>query len=177
MFGEDSNNFCLIPCAIDQDVYFRITRGIAPRLGFEKPAVIHSSFLPAMGGPSSKMSSSTGVEKTIFLTDTPGDIKSKINKFAFSAGGATVEEQRAHGADLRMDVSYQYLRFFMEDDAELARIGAAYDKGEMMTGEVKAALIKTLQDIVKDHQELRATITDEEIKYYMSSDSARFHKK
>ena len=60
MFGEDSNNFCLIPCAIDQDVYFRITRGIAPRLGFEKPAVIHSSFLPAMGGPSSKMSSSTG---------------------------------------------------------------------------------------------------------------------
>jgi tryptophanyl-tRNA synthetase len=31
IFGPDSNNVCLIPCAIDQDVYFRITRDIAPR--------------------------------------------------------------------------------------------------------------------------------------------------
>lgn len=53
----------------------------------------------------------TGQEKTIFLTDKPGDIKSKINKFAFSAGGATLEEHRANGANLDDDVPYQYLRY------------------------------------------------------------------
>ena len=44
-----------------------------------------------------------------------------------------------------------------------------YDKGEMMSGEVKAALIQTLQDIVQNHQDLRAKISDEEIKYFMSA--------
>jgi tryptophanyl-tRNA synthetase len=34
-----------------------------------------------MGGPSTKMSSSTGQEKTIFLTDTAEDIKFKVNKY------------------------------------------------------------------------------------------------
>jgi tryptophanyl-tRNA synthetase len=174
MFGADSNNFCLIPCAIDQDVYFRITRGIAPRLGLEKPAVIHSSFLPAMGGPSSKMSSSTGQEKTIFLTDTAADIKMKVNKYAFSAGGATLAEHKLHGGNLDMDVSYQYLRFFMADDVELERIGSLYSKGEIGAGDVKAALIETLQVIVAEHQGLRAGVTDEEIRYFMSADPARF---
>lgn len=73
IFGHDSNYVCLIPCAIDQDVYFRMTRGLAEGLktesgqDYKKPAVIHSTFLPAMGGPSSKMSSSVGQEKTVRL--------------------------------------------------------------------------------------------------------------
>lgn len=41
---------CLIPCAIDQDPYFRMTRDIAPRLGWPKPALIHSKFFPALQG-------------------------------------------------------------------------------------------------------------------------------
>ena len=39
---------CLIPCAIDQDPYFRMTRDVAPRLGFLKPSLIHSKFFPAL---------------------------------------------------------------------------------------------------------------------------------
>ncbi|CAG2175573.1 unnamed protein product, partial [Oppiella nova] len=34
----------LIPCAIDQDPYFRMTRDVAPRLSLPKPALLHSSF-------------------------------------------------------------------------------------------------------------------------------------
>lgn len=41
---------CLIPCAIDQDAYFRMTRDVAPRLGFTKPALIHSKFFPPLQG-------------------------------------------------------------------------------------------------------------------------------
>lgn len=39
---------CLIPCAIDQDAYFRMTRDVAPRLGCKKPSLIHSKFFPGL---------------------------------------------------------------------------------------------------------------------------------
>lgn len=39
---------CLIPCAIDQDAYFRMTRMVAPRLGYKKPSLIHSKFFPPL---------------------------------------------------------------------------------------------------------------------------------
>jgi hypothetical protein len=48
IFGENSNLTCLIPCAIDQDPYFRLTREVAPKLGFKKPALLHSKFFPAL---------------------------------------------------------------------------------------------------------------------------------
>ena len=42
--GEDKMP-CLIPCAIDQDTYFKVTRDVAPRLGERKPALLHSKVL------------------------------------------------------------------------------------------------------------------------------------
>lgn len=66
MFGGRKDVQCLIPCAIDQvkctyymmyclftrdqDPYFRMTRDVAPRLGYLKPALIHSKFFPALQG-------------------------------------------------------------------------------------------------------------------------------
>ena len=41
-------------------------------------------------------------------------------------------------------MAYQYLRFFLEDDEELARIGREYAAGRMLTGEVKKVLIDTV---------------------------------
>merc|ERR1719362_171467 len=87
---------CLIPCAIDQDPYFRMTRDIAPVLKCKKPALILSKFFPALQGAKSKMSASDA-NSSIFLTDTPKQIKNKINKYAFSGGGATVEEHKEKG--------------------------------------------------------------------------------
>ncbi len=39
----------LIPAAIDQDPYWRVTRDIAQKLGYYKPAQIHCRFLPGLG--------------------------------------------------------------------------------------------------------------------------------
>ena len=47
-------------------------------------------------GESGKMSASDE-SSAIFVTDTPKAIKDKVNKFAFSGGGASVEEHRANG--------------------------------------------------------------------------------
>ncbi|KAI9192270.1 hypothetical protein LWI28_020290 [Acer negundo] len=48
LFKGKDNPRCLIPCAIDQDPYFRMTRDVAPRIGYHKPALIESSFFPAL---------------------------------------------------------------------------------------------------------------------------------
>jgi len=112
IFGGSEKVPCLIPCAIDQDPYFRMTRDVAPRISYEKPALLHSIFFPSLQGASSKMSSSDH-NSSILLTDTANQIKKKINKYAFSGGQASAEEQREKGADVSVDVSCMYLRFFL----------------------------------------------------------------
>jgi len=167
---------CLIPCAIDQDPYFRMTRAIAPRMKCQKPALIHSKFFPAMTGSSTKMSSSTASPTTIFLTDTPEEIAQKIKKYAFSGAPKTLAEHKEKGANLEVDVSYQYLRFFLEDDAKLQSIGDSYSTGKMMTGEVKAELTTVLQELVAAFQVRRAAVTEEEVDYFMSVDKFKKHQ-
>ncbi|GKT26786.1 Tryptophan--tRNA ligase, cytoplasmic, partial [Aduncisulcus paluster] len=131
---------CLIPCAIDQDPYFRVTRDIAKRMKYPKPSLLHAQFLPSLHGAGSKMSASVG-GTSIFMTDTKNQVKKKINKYAFSGGRTTVEEHRELGADLSVDIPYHYLFFFLHDDDELERIKKEYGEGRMLTGEVKAILI------------------------------------
>lgn len=74
-----------------------------------------------MQGLSGKMSASDP-NSAIFLNDTPNSIKKKINSFAFSGGGATLQEHKEKGANLEVDIPYQYLRFFLENDERLEEI-------------------------------------------------------
>ncbi len=157
----------LIPCAIDQDPYFRMTRDVAGRLKYPKPSLIHSIFLPALQGPGSKMSASVD-NSAINMDDSPNAIKKKINKYAFSGGQASAEEQRALGGNPDVDVAYQYLTFFLEDDAELDRIKTAYKKGEMLTGELKQRCIQELQTYVQGFQARKKEVKPEVVKEFMS---------
>ncbi|KAI1648188.1 tryptophanyl-tRNA synthetase [Daldinia loculata] len=171
IFGDDEKKAasipCLIPCAIDQDPYFRLTRDCAARLKYAKPSLIHSRFLDALQGPGSKMSASID-SSAIFMKDTPKQIKDKVNKYAFSGGQVSAEEQREKGGNPDIDVSYQYLQFFMDDDEELAKLGQDYREGKLLTGELKAICIKYLQDYVAAFQERRAKATEETVKLFMS---------
>lgn len=168
IFGKKKNVPCLIPQAIDQDPYFRMTRDIAKKLKYEKPACIHAKFFPAITGLTGKMSASLP-NTTIYLSDDPKQIKNKIKKYAFSGGGATLEEHKEKGANLDVDIAYQFLRFFLEDDDELARIGEEYSSGRMMTGEVKALCADVIQQFVTDYQEKRKQVTDEDVELFCST--------
>ncbi|CUE76163.1 tryptophanyl-tRNA synthetase, putative [Bodo saltans] len=161
IFPSKKNVFCLIPQAIDQDPYFRMTRDIAPRLGYLKPALIHSKFFPGLSGSKGKMSSSVGA--AVFLTDTEKQIKDKINKHAFSGGGATKEEHLLLGGNTDVDVPLQWLSFFFEDDTVLEQVRKDYAAGRIMTGDVKKLLITVLWDIVKSHQEARKNVTNQDV--------------
>lgn len=173
IFGEKSDIPCLIPCAIDQDPYFRMTRDVAPKLGLPKPALLHSEFFPALQGAQTKMSASDP-NSSIFLTDTPNQVKNKINKYAFSGGGATVEEHREKGGNCDVDISYQYLRFFLEDDERLETIRKDYSSGDLLTGFLKKELITILQKIVTEHQQQRKLIDDETVKTFMTPRKLKF---
>lgn len=103
----------------------------------------------------------------IFMKDEPSRIKNKINKYAFSGGQVSVAEQREKGGDPTVDVSYQYLTFFLEDDEELEKIRVAYQKGELLTGELKAKCIEELQLYVKGFQERRAKVDEAVVDEFM----------
>jgi len=145
---------CLIPHAIDQDPHFRVTRDIIGKLGYYKPAALHCVFLPALTGPKGKMSASIA-ESAVYTTDSPELVAKKIREHAFSGGRDTIEEHRKHGGNPDVDVSYQWLRFFEEDDKKLEKIYHEYKSGKLLTGELKEILIEKLSRFLKKHQENR----------------------
>lgn len=67
--------------------------------------------------------SASDVNSSIYMNDTPNQIKNKINRHGFSGGRETEEEHRRLGGNTDVDVSYQYLGVFLDDDAEYAQIG------------------------------------------------------
>ena len=153
---------CLIPMAIDQDPYFRLLRENAHRMPLPSPkaALVHSKFLTALQGAGGKMSSSNP-NSAIFMSDTEKQVKTKINVHAFSGGQETLEQHRELGGNPDVDVAYQYLTYFVDDDAKLADMADKYRKGEMLTGEMKKECIAVVTDYVTSFQERRARVTDE----------------
>lgn len=158
---------CLIPCAIDQDPYFRVCRDVADKLKFSKPSLIHAKFFPALQGASTKMSASD-TTTSIFMGDTPKQIQKKINKYAFSGGRATLEEHRELGGNIDVDVAYQYLSFFSYDDEKLARLADEYKKGALLSSEMKAECISVLQEYVGAYQERRSIVDDNVVAKFMT---------
>ncbi|KAF8089214.1 hypothetical protein N665_0513s0008 [Sinapis alba] len=166
LFPVKDNLRCLIPCAIDQDPYFRMTRDVAPRLGYIKPALIESSFLPSLKGVNGKMSASNP-NSAIYVTDTTKEIKKKVNS-AFSGGKDNSTEQENDGADLEVDIPFKYLSFFLDDDTELEHIKKEYSRGRMLSGAVKQRLTEVLTEIVERHRKARAAVTDEMVETFMA---------
>jgi len=146
---------CLIPAGIDQDPYWRLQRDMAESLGYFKAAQIHSKFLPPLTGPEGKMSSSVP-ESAIYLDDDPKTVERKIMKYAFSGGQATVELQRKYGGNPDVDVSFQWLYYyFEEDDQRIMRIEEDYRSGNMLSGELKQILVEKLNDFLEKHRAMR----------------------
>ncbi len=144
---------CLIPMGIDQDPHFRITRDVAPKLGFYKTAAIHCRFLPGLK-EDGKMSSSDP-NSAIYTTDSPNVVETKIKKYAFSGGQGNLKEHREKGGNPDVDVSYQYLTFFLDDDKKLKKIHDDYRSGKMLTSELKQITIDVINKFLKEHQKRR----------------------
>jgi len=143
----------LIPAAIDQDPYWRITRDIAQKLGYFKPAQIHNRFLPGLG-VGGKMSTSEP-DTAIFTTDQPDDVKRKVWN-AFTGGKGTKSQQIKEGADPDVCSVYQYFFFlFEENDKKLSDREKRCRAGETLCGECKKELTERIISFLNEHQRRR----------------------
>ncbi len=143
----------LIPCAIDQDPHFRVTRDVIEKTGFLKPAGVYAKFLPSLKG-GDKMSASDP-ESSIYTTDSPEEAEKKVMR-AFTGGRPTAEEQRKHGGNPDVCSVCNYLKyFFEEDDKKLERRLADYRAGKILDGENKQYLAEKVKAFLREHQRKR----------------------
>lgn len=146
----------LVPVGIDQDPHLRLARDISQKIKTIKFIQLSSTyhfFIPGLKGD--KMSSSDSTSY-ISLTDSPEEVKRKINKYAFSGGQPTAEEHRKIGGNPDIDICFQYLRMLFEpDDKKLEGIYKDYKLGKMLTGELKQITIDKINAFLKEHQKKR----------------------
>src|SRR5574338_1595190 len=137
----------LIPAAIDQDPYWRVTRDIAEKMGYPTPAQIHSKFLPGLG-MQGKMSSSIP-ETAIFTTDDDKTVDKKINS-TFTGGQPTVERQRKLGANFSICPVFWYLRYFFDSEKDSDERARKCKSGELLCGECKCDLKDAAKPFIVD---------------------------
>ena len=147
----------LIPAAIDQDPYWRMTRDVAERLGYHKPAQIHSKFLPGLG-ISGKMSSSKP-ETALFTTDDPEIIDKKVSS-AFTGGQATVALQRKLGGNATGCPVFWYLRYFFDTERQSDERLLKCKSGNLLCGECKSDLAKDSKSFIVDFKKRRESAKD-----------------
>ena len=149
--GEETK--VIIPCGIDQDPHFRVTRDVAPGLGFPKPTMLYCKMCPGLSG-GDKMSSSDEMA-TIFTTDTPKQVKKKVGR-AFTGGCVSVEEQREKGGNPEVCAVYKYNYYLFEhDDEKLREMADKCRCGEILCGECKVALTQKINVFLEIHQAKR----------------------
>jgi tryptophanyl-tRNA synthetase len=157
----------VVPVGVDQDPHIRLTRDLAKRIKDFKFIPVSSTynlFMPGLGG--GKMSSSDPLS-FIALTDSPKDVETKIKKYAFSGGQATIDEHRKKGGNPEVDISFQYLKFFFEpDDKKLQKIYDDYKAGKMLTSELKQILIDKINLFLKEHQAKKEKAKKEVEKFF-----------
>jgi len=127
----------LVPIGPDEDAHVRISRDIATKAKYQKPAIIHMEFLPGIDGK--KMS--TSKNNSIYLKDDKKTITKKINK-ALSGGQKTLEEHRKKGGNPEKDLSCLYLSKLYLTEKETKKIFQEYKKGKLTSGKIKQKLIK-----------------------------------
>jgi tryptophanyl-tRNA synthetase len=147
----------LIPAAIDQDPYWRMTRDVAERMGYYKPSQIHSKFLPGLG-MSGKMSSSKP-ETALFTSDDPEVIEKKVSA-AFTGGQATIGLQRLLGGNAIGCPVFWYLRYFFDTERESDERLLKCKSGNLLCGECKSDLAKESKSFIIDFKKRREKAKD-----------------
>ena len=142
----------LIPAAIDQDPYWRITRDIAEKMGYYKPAQIHSKFIPGLTS-NGKMSTSKP-DTALFTIDEPEEIEKKV-KNTFTGGQPTVALQRKLGGNADGCPVYWYLKYLFDSEEKSSERYRNCVGGNLLCGECKGDLIKDVKPFISNIQSKR----------------------
>lgn len=174
--GSEQSIICVVPMALDQAPYFRMARDVASVLKCPKPVAIHSEFLPGLQQSNTNMHSKMGTSdinaasSTIFLDMSSDQIKKTITRYAFSGGRDTLSQHQQYGGDIRVDICYQYLTFFLEDDIQLRKIAEEYTSGKLSSADLKVFTANIVITEIKKHQNALKNITDDIVKDFFNLD-------
>ena len=145
----------MVPSATSQDIHrirmqlLAYERSLGGQ-GLLAPSSTYHHF--AVGLTGDKMSSSKP-KTTIFLDDEIAAVEKKIKR-AFSGGQPTIEEHRRLGGNPDIDVAYQYMMYFFEnDDDYLHEINQQYRSGSLLAGEMKQLCVDRATEWLSNHQE------------------------
>jgi tryptophanyl-tRNA synthetase len=152
----------LIPAAIDQDPYWRVTRDVAGRMGYYKPAQIHSKFLPGLE-MLGKMSSSRP-QTALLTTDDPETIAKKVST-AFTGGQPTIALQRKLGGNPIGCPVFWYLRYLFDTEKESDERLLKCKNGNLLCGECKSDLSKESQSFLLEFKRRREKARDSTEKF------------
>jgi len=135
-----------------------VARDVLPKLGYPKPAAIHSKFVPALGDPGAGKMSASDAASAIYADDPPKVVRQKVMKYAYSGGQPTVEEHRRLGGNPDVDAAYRWLTLFEPSDERLAELARAYRAGEILSGEMKQHFVDAANAFLARHREVKDTL-------------------
>ena len=151
---------CLIPCGIDQDPHFRVTRDIAESLGYPKPALIHSQMIPGLLGEEVMSTTGNEVDNALFLNDPPKTVERKLRR-AFTGGRTSIEEQRRLGANPEICSIWALWRTrFAETPEKFDQITRDCRSGALLCGDCKGELIERVHAFYREHERAREKVKD-----------------
>ncbi len=153
----------VVPIAMDQDPYMRLTRDIAGKIRAFKPASIYSKYLRGLTG---EPMSASNPETCIFTTDSPELVKKKVWN-ALTGGRATIREQKELGGEPSKCVVYEWLMIYKFNSMKEALEHANQcTSGQLLCGECKEMLSKTLIKILEDHNRKKNKVRNELQKFF-----------
>eukprot|EP00792_Barthelona_sp_PAP020_P001038 TRINITY_DN1170_c0_g1_i1.p1 TRINITY_DN1170_c0_g1~~TRINITY_DN1170_c0_g1_i1.p1 ORF type:complete len:395 (+),score=106.72 TRINITY_DN1170_c0_g1_i1:32-1216(+) len=151
---------CLVPCAIDQDNYFRQIRKVAVKVKPKqyKPALIHSKFLPALFTEAGKGKMSASAKSTcIYVTDSEEEVKRVILGERYMGNLPIYDHKPVSRENAIMNLS-----FFLENDDELVELVQQDDDS------IIDKLVEILINLTQRHQDRRKEVSDEILKEFMT---------
>lgn len=191
IFPGRENLKCLMLLRASQSKLFEFACSLCEKINVEKPFALFGGFVPAPqsgqkmpklakfalgAGPNDqpakggKAKNSIRDYMSIYIKNTPKEIATKINKFAFSGGKDTIQEHKEKGANLAVDIPTYYLKLFLEDEEEYQHVVKFYGPGElpegkerMLSGELKKKVGEVLGKLVKGIQDKRAAVPKEDV--------------
>lgn len=149
----------LVPIGPDEDAHLRVCRDVAEKIGYQKPAVLHSKFLPGVDGL--KMSKSRG--NAISFMDSDKVIRKKIFS-AFSGGRTSIEEHRRLGGVPEVDISFLYLKSYFLNDKESNDLYQSYKSGELLSGDLKQMLFDKVTPRIHEFRERYEKVSIQDLK-------------
>ncbi|KAL5990738.1 hypothetical protein ACLOJK_011642 [Asimina triloba] len=158
LFPGQDNLRCLIPCAIDQDPYFRMTRDVAPRIGYQKPALMESSFFPALQPPPPPPPLAVGSGANNRLLAKPIHKSPSACNINFAGGAGKMSASDPNSAiyvtDSAKDIKNKVNKYAFSGGQDSMENHRKY--GANLEG-----LIKVLTELAERHRKARAAVTDE----------------